>query len=385
MLCTGQDARDDRLYYKEARSLAKEHDVTIIAPSAHAGPLPSDDRITLIRLWHKPSKVSRALAAIRLVFSMRREDYDVLHIADSEMLPWCPFLRWRCKGKIVCDIWEANYELILGPGEKPGPLRRILAFLFRSMERWVTRRCDLVLTADEAIAETFRPQVQPTVIFNYPLLSVLAAQSGELADLQKRYENSRCLIYHGSMTEERGVLAAIEAMHHVRLAHPNAKLLLVGSIQGDLATRVAALLRRLELKEAVDLVGLVDHAEVGKYLAVSEIGLVPFAHTRKFEKNIPQKIFEYWAAGMPVVGTDLTPIRHYVSRCEGGLLTESNDPMVLAQAICSLLSQPETAKRMGMRGKAMVENEWRWEPMEEKLLAAYRALDKRSSVEQDTL
>jgi len=232
----------------------------------------------------------------------------------------------------------------------------------------------LVLTADGAIAESLGPLVKPTVIFNYPLLSVLAVAPEEVRTLRRKYEGARCLIYHGSMAEERGVLAAVGAMRYLRDRHPNAKLLLVGQMPESLGVRVRGMLGRLGLDEAVDLVGWVDHSQVGKYLAVSEIGLVPFARTRKFERNIPQKIFEYWAAGLPVVATDLDPIRHFVGQCDGGVLTESNDPLLLAQAISSLLSQPGAAGEMGKRGRVMVEKSWRWERMEADLLAAYRTL-----------
>lgn len=375
IVSTGHDGRDDRLYYKEARSLAKEHEVTLIAPSAQDWPFSEDDPINFIRLHCKPSKFSRAIMVLRLLFILPRNRYDAIHISDNEMLPFCMILKWRCKAKIVCDIWEANYEMILGTAAKPSLTRKLLASLFHSMEKWVASRCDLVLTADNAIAESLGSKVKPTVIFNYPLLNILVPQSDKLDRLRKKYEGFRCLIYHGSMAKERGILAAIEAMQYVLKHHPTAKLLLAGRIPETLGFQASSLIERLGLMQSVELVGWIDHTEVGKYLAISEIGLVPFARTKKFEKNIPQKIFEYWAAGISVVATDLAPIRYYVSRCEGGLLTASNAPEVLSHAICSLLDQPQLAKQMGMQGKSKVEESWRWESMETKLLTAFRTLE----------
>ncbi len=374
LVSTGHDARDDRLYFKEARSLAKEHDVTLIAPLLNEGPIPKENRLVFRPLRCKSNKFSRALMVGRLFLALPRGRYDVIHLSDNEMLLLCPILKWRCKAKIVCDIWEANYETILGPTEEPGLIRRVTALLFRSMERWVARRCDLVLTADDAIAASLGPQVKATVIFNYPLLHVLAVKPAERESLKEKYRGRRCLIYHGSMAEVRGVFAAIEAMGYVRERHPDAKLLLVGRLPESLDARVRSLIGKHGLGEAVDLVGWVDHAEVGRYLAVCEIGLVPFARTKKFEKNIPQKIFEYWAVGLAVVATDLTPIRRYMDQCHGGVLTSSNEPRILADAISYLLSTPEVSREMGNRGREAVEEHWRWEYMEAKLLEAYRGL-----------
>jgi glycosyltransferase involved in cell wall biosynthesis len=176
------------------------------------------------------------------------------------------------------------------------------------------------------------------------------------------------------MGEERGVLAAVEAMGHVRQSDSDATLLLVGRMPEALESAVRQTMSRLGLGAEVRCVDWVDYRKVGAYLAVSEIGLVPFARTKKFEKNIPQKIFEYWAVGLPVIATDLAPIRYYVDRCGGGILTETNEPELLARTICALLAQPVLAREMGLKGKAMVERAWRWEHMEADLLAAYREL-----------
>jgi glycosyltransferase involved in cell wall biosynthesis len=371
MVSTSHDASDDRLYFKEARSLAKVFDVTLLAPSAADRPGGDPDGLAFARLRCGPSKASRAFMAIRLLFELRHRGYDVIHLSDAETVPLAPLFKRICKAKVVCDIWEANYETLLGPGADPPFYRRAFAALYRWVENIAARQADLVLTADEEIARGLAPAIRATVIFNYPILSLLAPEPAALAEIKAKYGGARILIYHGSMSEERGILAAIEAMALVRAEHPTAKLLLVGRMPEHLEKRAQSLISRLELHDAVAREGWVSHTEVGKYLAISEVGIVPFNRTKKFEKNIPQKIFEYWAAGLPVVATDLPPIRRFVNECGGGLLTASNRPNVISAAICELLDQPVRAREMGERGKAKVESKWRWEMAESKLLSAY--------------
>ena len=376
LVSTGHDARDDRLYFKQAKSLAKEHQVTLIAPSRAGSSRPQDDDVTFVRLDIKPGKVSRLLRAAWLALTLPRAHYDVIHLSDIETMPFALLFRWRCKAKIALDIWEANYERILGPRKRPSIIRRALAHAVRTAERIVAARCDLVMTADIAIAESLGPSIKPLVVFNYPLLSVLTCDKLEIDQMEKRYKGRTCLIYHGSMAEERGVLSAIEAMRYVRRAFPEAKLLLVGTFANELLRRVNSLVELHDLRDDVDLVGWVDHSQIGKYLAVSKVGLVPFARTRKFEKNIPQKIFEYWAMALPVVATDLSPIAPYVERCQGGILIKTNDAQTLAGAVCKLMDRPDRARQMGLRGRFMVQSEWRWERVEGSFLAAFRALEK---------
>jgi len=375
---TAHDARDDRLYFKEARSLAKEHEVTLVAPMLHEGTAWTDESMRYRRLDSSHAKTIRLLNVLRLLCVLPRGRYDAIHVSDSEMMPFLPLFRLRTGAKIVYDIWEANYELILGSSDEPGLVRRVLARVFQWMERRIAGRCDLVLTADAAIAESLGPGIPATVIFNYPLLSALEVADAVRDELRAQFAGRRCVIYHGTMGEERGVLAAIEAIHLVRQHHSNATLLLVGRMPEGLEKDVGRTTARLGVEDGVRCVDWVDHAKVGAYLALSEIGLVPFARTKKFEKNIPQKIFEYWAAGLPVIATNLAPARHYVDCSGGGVLTESNEPKTLAEAISALLAAPEVAREMGEKGKTMVAEAWRWEIMEARLLEAYRQLALRA-------
>jgi glycosyltransferase involved in cell wall biosynthesis len=374
IISTAHDARDDRLYYKEARSLAKEHEVTIVAPLLREPAIWEDRAIKLVRLDSGLKKTDRLKSAIRLVKRLSLDSCDVLHVVDYELMPFLALFRWRTGAKIVYDVWEANYELIADSKALVRPLRVFLAAVFDLMEKRMGKYCDLLLTADAAIAGGFGKDIEATVIYNYPLLSALLRGKREGARLQVEFRENRCIIYQGTMDEERGVLAAVDAMALVHRAHPEATLLLVGRMPERLGESVREKVVRHGLEGAVRCMGWVDHTEVGNYLAISEIGLVPFDRTRKFEKNIPQKIFEYWAAGIPVVATDLGPVRQFMGKCRGGILTKKNDPVLLSNAICALLDQPMSARAMGERGRAMVEADWRWEIMEQRLLEAYRDL-----------
>ena len=374
LLSTGHDARDDRFYFKEARSLAKQHDVTVIAPWLYGRHTWDHPGIHFTELRSSVNKLRRVLALLRVLLTTRRGAFDVIHVVDIEAIPIVRLLRWRTRAKVVCDIWEANYELLLGPTQSPSTLRRCAASAFRAVERWTAAGSDLVLTADPAIAEGLGSSISATVIFNYPLLTLLTAVGEQVDLLRSQLGDRRFIVYHGSMGQERGVLEAVEAIAKVRREIPSATLLLVGVMPAQLAKNVRTTMNRLGVEDGVLCPGWIDHSKVGRYLHLAEIGLVPFARTPKFAKNIPQKIFEYWAVGIPVVATDLEPIRHYVSRCGGGVLTPTNDPTLIAEAVVELLSRPALAAEMGEKGRAAVESAWNWAYMEEELLAAYSRL-----------
>jgi glycosyltransferase involved in cell wall biosynthesis len=232
-----------------------------------------------------------------------------------------------------------------------------------------------VTTADSGIAEAFDSCVHTEAIYNYPLLPVPETSFSDSEALFAELGRKRFVIHVGSMSEERGTIAAIKMMSHVCKRHTDAALLLVGKIPNDIKSEICDVISGGGLKDNVVFVDWVDHKEIWKYLSIAEIGLVPFARTKKFEKNIPQKIFEYWATGIPVVGTDLKPMRHYFDICGGGILAARNDPEQMSIAVCTLLDRPELKREMGKKGLQMVEKEWRWDRMEKILLDIYETLD----------
>jgi glycosyltransferase involved in cell wall biosynthesis len=74
----------------------------------------------------------------------------------------------------------------------------------------------------------------------------------------------------------------------------------------------------------------------------------------KFRVNIPVKVFEYWACGLPVIASDLPPIRPFFKNVHGGILFSPSDAAELAQAIAWLLAHPASSARMGQRGREAV-------------------------------
>jgi glycosyltransferase involved in cell wall biosynthesis len=88
----------------------------------------------------------------------------------------------------------------------------------------------------------------------------------------------------------------------------------------------------------------------------------------------PTKLFEYMAAGIPVVASDFPLWRSIVENSDCGLLVDPLDASAIAAAITSLITNPDEAKRMGMRGRKAVERHFNWVTEEQLLLSFYASL-----------
>jgi glycosyltransferase involved in cell wall biosynthesis len=78
----------------------------------------------------------------------------------------------------------------------------------------------------------------------------------------------------------------------------------------------------------------------------------------KFMKNIPSKMFEYWACGLPVLASDLPPIRQFLVDGENGYLFAPASAAQLAERTAHLLCNSEQCRSLGRAGRRMVETQW---------------------------
>lgn len=374
VLSVSRDCMDDRLLFRETMSIARRHQVTLLAPSLR-GIVPHVPDMEYHPVPSRQGLVARLLLVPVAVSMALRARPDVVHLHDFELVFAIPFLKALTHAKVIYDVWEANYEMMAESRKLPRAITRLAAPAFRTVERGLSRCCDLVVTADGEIAKVYRDVAHVVVVNNYPILGVSTPAQERLLSLKNRYDGRRCLVYVGSMAEERGLYLMLEIVALLREKVPNVTLLLVGQLDDSQRARVARTIREKALELNVDAVGWVPFGDVVNYIAISEIGLIPFLRTAKFMKNIPQKQFDYMACGIPVVGTDLPPISQYVGEAGCGRLVSQPRPEEFANVLVSLLGNDEERRIMGLRGRQAVAEKWNWDKAEERLLAAYDELN----------
>jgi glycosyltransferase involved in cell wall biosynthesis len=103
-------------------------------------------------------------------------------------------------------------------------------------------------------------------------------------------------------------------------------------------------------------------------------GLVLFHPERDHVDAQPNKMFEYMAAGLPVIASDFPLWRQLVEEPGCGLTVDPLDPAAIAAAMRRLTSDPAAAAAMGERGRAAVRGTLNWEHESRALLALYACL-----------
>jgi glycosyltransferase involved in cell wall biosynthesis len=142
------------------------------------------------------------------------------------------------------------------------------------------------------------------------------------------------LLFSGRVTPIKGIFPLLKAIGQV----PEARLVLAGRIDGSLANELTRL-----LPSNAEYVGFKHGEELEALIAGATAVLAPSI----WYENQPFSILEAFAAGRPVIASDLGALPELVPPGERGLLAPPHDIDGLAASIRSLLEQPEAARRWG--------------------------------------
>lgn len=354
-------ATDDRIFHKEARSLAgAAYNVVVIA--SH----PREERIEAVHikpLWKTQCRFERMLRATSLLPWLLRERAVIYHFHDPELIPAGLLLRLHGK-KVIYDSHEDVPQDMLLKKYVPVSLRPILSGLARLLEAFAGRILSAVIVPSEDYSPHIRSRV---VVHNYPILDYVCPAAKVRGDIQSRHP---FLVYCGTMTAVRG---ASEMLSSVAIAseHVPVRLRLMGRI-GD-----EGLLSEIaygEQKGLVEYLGEIPHRDVYGYCMGAVAGLLLYHPSPFHQFIVPIKLFELMACGVPVIASDLPFFRKTVYDQGCGLVVNPLDAQAVADAIIYLIEHPEEARRMGERGRELVRTEYNWESESKKLIALYEHL-----------
>ncbi|MDP3960831.1 MAG: glycosyltransferase family 4 protein [Pseudorhodobacter sp.] len=301
------------------------------------------------------------VGAWRMYRAVRRARPGIAHFHDPELLPWAMLL--RLSGiQIIYDVHEdvpaaIQSKTYIGPW-----LRKPVAALMSVVEAGVARLAAAVIPATPAIGENFA-STKSTLVQNFPLLAELQVE-GSAPDARAAPH----FAYVGGISRIRSAVEMVQAVAMIK--RDDVRL----QVAGGFAPSLGAQLEQMPGWQRVVFHGWADRSKVAKILAACRAGLVLFHPEPNHVRAQPNKMFEYMAAGLPVIASDFPLWREIVEGAGCGLLVDPQDPQAIARAMQWVLGHPEEAAAMGRRGRAAVEDRYNWEAESKKLVALYRRL-----------
>ena len=342
-----QRSIDARAFYRECVPLsAAGLRMCLLAPHGVNG---RREGVELLSLPHRKNRFLRMLLTPTLLPILLRQRVALYHLHDPELIPLAILLKLLFRRKVIYDSREDFPHMMANKRYMPAVLRPLIARLVAFVESLAARHLDGILTADAATLRRFarRGRSRQLVFFNFPNLEFFP----DPPPISKHYD----LVYRGGIAERTGAVVLLDALCLLRDQGCPAKTLLLGYFDDSRAEHaLRSQIAACGLTHTIDLLGRIDHSHMAVTLAQARIGVCPLLPVPKFFRNIPVKVFEYWACGLPVVSSDLPPIRPFFRHADCGFLVQPGDAAELASAIRWLLDHPQDARRMGARGRAAV-------------------------------
>jgi len=210
---------------------------------------------------------------------------------------------------------------------------------------------------DRAIALGARPD-RTVVVGNTPDdVESLIGHHPFPADLRPLADRPR-VVFVGTLIADRGVTESVEAFPLVLREIPDAALVIVGD--GPDRARLARTVERLRLGDHVMLLGWREHNTLAGFYQHCQVGLLPFLDTPHVRVTMANKLFDYMAGGLPVLGSDLPPIRRVLAETGAGVLFPPGDREAFAERLVRLLRDADYRRTLGANGRKAVTEKYRW-------------------------
>jgi glycosyltransferase involved in cell wall biosynthesis len=284
---------------------------------------------------------------------LRRRSYSCIHAVEE-----AAFLAVAAaRGSGIPILYDMQSSLPEQLAQRPGfrlkPVHQVLNYA----ERWLLRRCDLVV-ASSGLASRVKTVAPEAVVreWKFPSAPVEASQD-DVHALRARLDlpaDLPLVVYSGTFEAYQGLPDLLAAIPLVRARVPAATFVLVGA-DGDSGLGEDTPVAALEASGALRVVARQPRSEMAPYLAMADVLVSP----RVYGGNLPLKIFDYLAAGRAIVATDIPTHRTLLTE-DRAVLAEPR-PEALAAGIIELLEDRHRAMRLGHAARRFAERHLGWE------------------------
>lgn len=336
-------------------------------------------RETLAPAWI-PTRLRRLVVPLAVVYHVLRSPQggrpDVVELHEPIAGAYC-FLRRHCRllglpPAVLLSYgleeraWSAVLERALHTGHRPSRKQRVSVRLTMSQTRYGLRNADQVL-------------VPSTTDANY-LTDVLCVPPGRVkrintgvSDAFFRLEPHKGtqidrVIFVGTWIDRKGYPELVDAWIALSARHPRLRLTLAGtgidrdSVLNDFPAG---------LRDTVTVRSEVDEVELLTLLAAADLFVLP-----SWFEGMPLSLLEAAAAGLPCIATGICGTVDFIrpdrAEQDGGVLVPPHSSGALAEAIDGVVSDPDRAHRLGLRGRERA-REFTWAHTAAQALVAYEA------------
>lgn len=273
--------------------------------------------------------------------------------------------------KVIFDMAECYPEMYRSAAENDAGsmLNRLLKNPTAAAvyEKFCLKLCDhIFVMIEESRDRLINKGIDPkkiTIVSNTPVLS--GSLTPKIHSGKKLH-----LVYVGFVTKIRGIDLLVKSVAKFIASADGGREITVDIIgTGSAKKEVENLVVDLGLSDYVRVHGWLEHGEVKAIMARANVGALTYRFCGHWNHTIPNKIFDYMAAGLPVLSTNVIPIARILDSVGCGMTTkDSNIEEITANLI--KLKDPVFRNELGAKGQAAIKERYNWEIDSSSMLAS---------------
>jgi glycosyltransferase involved in cell wall biosynthesis len=220
--------------------------------------------------------------------------------------------------------------------------------------------------ADSQHKDLVGPTLRKTMVMNYATVELLR-------DVTQDYmTRPDALIFLGSQHENNGSMLLVEIADRLRERLPDMKIYAIDRFANpEYRQNLLDEVTRRGLRDNYVLLPNVKPQSIMQYLNRCTIAVTCNLRVPQQINGVHTKLFEYMAAGLPTVASDLPHQVTTISEANNGLLAKPEDPNSFVDAICQLAADRERARQLGLNGQRCFVERYSWESQAEVIQSLY--------------
>ncbi|HEX6967269.1 MAG TPA: glycosyltransferase family 4 protein [Micromonosporaceae bacterium] len=357
---------------------AAGHEVTVVTRHGHDAPLEEyAEGVRIIRVPEDPVAFPLAtpsLLAWTMAFNhtltraalraAESGEYDVIHAHDWLVAHTAITLKEHLDLPLVTTIHATE------AGRHQGWLPEELNRAIHSVEWWLTQESVRVIACsgymrDEVTGLFQVPENRVDVVPNGVEAHRWQVPAETVTAARRRFAGDGPLVtFAGRLVYEKGVQHLIAGLPRLRAAHPNLRVVIAGD--GPYRPQLQADIERLGVADMVDLPGFLGGSDLPALIAASDCFTVPSIY-----EPFGMVALEGAAAGAPLAVAATGGLAEIVEPGVTGTTFPPNDPRALADAVHTVLSDTEYARRLARRARTMAHDRYSWAAIARRTAAVY--------------
>ena len=306
---------------------------------------------------------------LRLFLFLLARRVDLIYANDLDTLAPCYFVSKVKNTRLIYDTHELFTEV---PELTSRPK---IQNIWLKIESSIFPRLKHVITVNDSIAKIYRQKynVALSTVRNVPEYDKENISRNTRKELNIREEDFILIIQGSGLNKDRGIEEAVSAMQHCS----DCVLLLVGD--GDVIPKAKKMVAEKKMESKVRFIPRRPYKELMRITRLADLGLLLDKNTSLNQGlALPNKLFDYIHAGIPILSTNLSEISKIIKQYEVGIFLSEIQPKTICETILKYKTNIALQKqhRINCRNAAEQEN---WQVEQQKLIDVIHSAERNEA------